>query len=377
MQPVSLEKLLAAHPEFQVEIIPETKMWGKLICHWDEKKANGVILHHIFSATIHLKNKDVYFDCRRRKIWAKMLSLSFTYPLLGTVKTLYHLSMIPVAKEIFNSLKGEQTVRTGLKNSVKSIADIVRTPLYAVVLLVISVASTCLIIVHPNAAYGARKLYGDIERSLNWGDKESAWILSKCFQSKFNLETVTDPEKMKDFKRLEKKYKRKLAKIENDKTLSTEQKAKEKKSLDWKWYNKQEEKGIWEDRGEWLSQRTSQRDDTDYSKIEADYQAALTHAKERYNKDIKETDKNFKGKAKKRIKEARRKGWEREKTEIEKLRRLSIAAAHYARWSIRDRQFNGWKTPFYWDSVCKIFQNMDRNITYVSRNLSRIKPKLA
>lgn len=179
-----LAKCSESHP-----VIKETKKWGKIICVWDEVKNDGQNLHHIYSATINLNNGDLYLDCRRRKIWAKCAVLTIGQPIKIAIKTGYHLSMIPVAKEIFKTLKGKQTKKELCINCAKSLADTVRTPLYGVALTITSLAAMIAIPFRPNLAYDFREAYGKIEQSLHWGVKHDKGTLSLCFQPIFNIDS--------------------------------------------------------------------------------------------------------------------------------------------------------------------------------------------
>lgn len=189
MNTLNIEQLVRDYPEFsEIKIIRENKKWGKILCEWTEIKKNGDQLHHLYASTINLQTGDLHMDCRRRKIFAKCLAVSVLRPFHAAVKTAYHLSMIPVAEEIFKGLKKQQTAKESLKNSAKSIADIVRTPLYGIALTIISIAALAIIPINPNRAYDFREAYGKVERSLEWGKKLTPWTMAPCFQSYVNID---------------------------------------------------------------------------------------------------------------------------------------------------------------------------------------------
>jgi len=94
--------------------------------------------------------------------------------------------MIPIFIEIGMTIAGKQSAKEGFKNSVRSIADIIRTPIYG---LTIMISSCALLIVGPfapHSIYSFRKALGEIEQCQNWGftgwSEKANWTLSSCFQ---------------------------------------------------------------------------------------------------------------------------------------------------------------------------------------------------
>jgi hypothetical protein len=96
--------------------------------------------------------------------------------------------MVPIALEILKFYNDEQTSKECFDNSVKSLADIVRTPVYGVVLTVISLAGVIAIPFSPNLAYDVREVYGNVEQSLNWGIRRTETTLARCFQPICNID---------------------------------------------------------------------------------------------------------------------------------------------------------------------------------------------
>lgn len=186
-QEVSFEEWVRENPIFEHQIVKENSRWGRVVCVWHEEKEDGKVLQHQFAACVNLKNGDVYLDCSKKKLFAKNLTLTFARPLHALFKTLYHASMIGMVVAVHKGIKKKQTGGTIFVNCVKELADIVRTPLYAVVLTVISATAVVLSVVHPKSLYDMRNLYGRVEQSLNWGKKQSSWTLAICFQSVFNI----------------------------------------------------------------------------------------------------------------------------------------------------------------------------------------------
>ena len=187
MDRLDFKQWLQLHPSLENRIIKENSKWGRIVTEWTEKKADGTNVTHLFAISINLKTGDCYLDCRRRKIWAKQAILVLARPLQGGLKTLYHLSMIPVAYEIFQGLKGHQSAKKTLKNVGKSVADIVRTPVYTIAMMIVGLAAVAIIPLSPNTAYDFRVWHGKLEQRLFWGEKHTDFTVAICFQSIFNV----------------------------------------------------------------------------------------------------------------------------------------------------------------------------------------------
>ena len=176
------------HPDFvSTKIVKESSKWGRIVCTWDEKKTDGPSIKHIFTATVDLKTGDVYMDCSKKKLWTKNVALACARPIHTVAKTLYHLSMAGVARQIYKAATGKKTKTEALKKSIRQIADIVRTPAYGVAMTVVNIAAAAIIPFSADKAYDLRNLHGRIEQSLNWGKKHTGWTLALCFQSGFNI----------------------------------------------------------------------------------------------------------------------------------------------------------------------------------------------
>jgi hypothetical protein len=188
MTKITLEQLYTYHPIFiSKNIIVENEKWGRIICEWTEFKKDAKKLHHTYAAIIHLQKEDLYLDCRCRKIFAKCVVLSITRPLHTLLKTAWHLSMIPIAYEIFKWIRNPSTKTDVLKNSVRSIVDIFRTPIYGITLTIISLVGAVIIPFSLKKAYDIREIYGNVEYDFLWKQKKTFWTLAPCFHSFFNI----------------------------------------------------------------------------------------------------------------------------------------------------------------------------------------------
>jgi hypothetical protein len=166
-------------------IIPtEDHKWGQLILAWNEKRGESLI-SHIYAPWVDLETwEGVYTDDRPGAIYAKCFFQCLVRPFRLVVKTIYHISMIPIFYEIALAVKKQQSVDRCLKNSIRSLADIIRTPLFDIANIIGSLALLIISPFSPMLLYPGRRLLGRIELILTWGPgtKASAWTLAECFQ---------------------------------------------------------------------------------------------------------------------------------------------------------------------------------------------------
>lgn len=159
----------------------------RLVIVWNERSTPdegiGLRLQHIFAAGIDTKNQ-VYIDCEKKLIYAKILLSTLFRPIVGTAFTLYCLSMAPIFKAIASACSGKITRSGAFHRSVKSLADIVRIPLYEVVMIVVGCAALLIAPLAPSTLYRFRELIGKIERSKCYGEFEGDFALTPCFQSR-------------------------------------------------------------------------------------------------------------------------------------------------------------------------------------------------
>lgn len=198
----------------------DSATYQRILCIWDERKLcydehddkyypaidpetqkPYPVLHHEYYATINTKTGDLYFDCRKRKIMAKHLSLLIGRPIHACVKTLWHASIIaPLACELFKLAKGKQvgkeiveyTWQEVAKHTWQSLQDIVRTPLYGLAMTATSLAGVLLGCIAPNTLYKTREIAGRLERAMLRIDDihdeyPRLWLLTPCFNPISNL----------------------------------------------------------------------------------------------------------------------------------------------------------------------------------------------
>lgn len=217
MTPVQFKEWKANNPALVEKYIFPTEgkdcNWGKLVCIWHEKKESGEVIQHIFCTCIDLRNGDVYLDCSKKKIYAKHICIVGLRCLQGIMKTAYHILLpVSIPMEIYNTIKSANKINAKLKiqhkeaemksncqiakecikNSAKSLADIVRTPVYCTAMAAVSIAAVIIGPLSPTRLYDLRKVSGDLEDRMNWGKKHSAWEMTPCFHPITNIKDLTE-----------------------------------------------------------------------------------------------------------------------------------------------------------------------------------------
>lgn len=165
----------------------ENCRWGRLIAPWNEILQDGKVRKHVVAFGLNLENGDIYLDCSKRKILAKMLMHTAIRPIYTVLKFGWH-ALIPISIPvvIYKTIKDNAKNTTGeiaklcLHNSLRSLADIVRTPAYGIAMTVVSIVTLAFALLNPNDLYEGRCLIGRLECSEQWGSKGSG--LMECFQ---------------------------------------------------------------------------------------------------------------------------------------------------------------------------------------------------
>lgn len=197
MQPLAVSGFLAKHPDlkpFIIETDGKESKWGRVVCEWREKSTG---LTHLFIPLINLKTGELYLDCSRKKIYAKFVAHTFTRPLHIFAKTLYHVVFVfsipttlfyTIMRGYEEKLPCKQIAKHCLRNCVRSLLDCLRTPLYGVALMVISIATLVIAPFRPNTVYDMRERVGQIVESLYWHEtSDYEYDLFPCFQPYYSL----------------------------------------------------------------------------------------------------------------------------------------------------------------------------------------------
>lgn len=164
----------------------DDSVYKRIICVWKEEN-----IEHQYHACINTTTGEMFLDCRRRKIMAKHITLALLRPIHTVVKTLWHLTIIgPLSIELYQLAQGKQTLKQLGNHTVKSLADIVRTPAYGLAMTILHLHAVFLGCIRPNTLYATRDVIGKLERKmLRVTNIRNAnyWALSPCFSPLSNI----------------------------------------------------------------------------------------------------------------------------------------------------------------------------------------------
>jgi len=167
--------------------------WAQLDCYCHIQSDEGVKTW-VYAAVVNCKTKKLYRDDTLILLAAKLSMLAIGTLFALSAKTLYHLFFpLPLTQKIFYEIKNRNSRpkkdlgKKILKEIGKNCADIIRTPLYALAMSILSIATTILAIYKKEYLYVGRALYGELQQSLNWGKKKGLWSFAPCMQPIANL----------------------------------------------------------------------------------------------------------------------------------------------------------------------------------------------
>lgn len=203
MQPLNFTDWRKTHPFIEDYIFyPEGKSrWARIVVPWhecvqNEQGQNIKDIYHKCAFCLDLFTGNVYLDCRKRKIWAKCAAVTINTPLIGLTKTLYHLALpFSVPIEIFQTIRAglqqehskKQITYEVLRDVGRSVADVIRTPLYTVALTIVALAAVCIGIFVPYQLYQFRSSFEYLENALNWNKRGLSWNMVPCFHLLSNV----------------------------------------------------------------------------------------------------------------------------------------------------------------------------------------------
>ena len=172
---------------------PRSK-WMQLTCHWNKINENNVIVPHCIEPIINAKTEKLYVPDQKSDMAIKFLGMIIYTPIALIAKTVYHLVLpISLGHQIFLAVnKFKATEDAAQKNGaphlakrivkviIRNLIDIVKTPLYAIAMTVVALATIIFSIFKSTFLYEGRVAYGELLMSLNWGNKKSIWTITPC-----------------------------------------------------------------------------------------------------------------------------------------------------------------------------------------------------
>jgi hypothetical protein len=109
-------------------------------------------------------------------------------PFHTMAKTLYHAAMIGVAIAIFDSLRKKSSPKILCQRVVRTLVDIVRTPLYETILTIVALTAVISAPFQPTLLYDFRALTAQLTHELHWGKRYSPPMnLTPCMARVANI----------------------------------------------------------------------------------------------------------------------------------------------------------------------------------------------
>lgn len=132
---------------------------------------------------------NIYRNDDKDIIYIKLVGNTLFRPIYFVAKTLSHLLLIETAMIIFKK-PDKYAVQTDKTTRVfRSLADIIRTPIFGVTMTIVSLAGVILSPFYPPLVYEIRATIAALARELNWGEevKHLKHDFSLCFQPLGNI----------------------------------------------------------------------------------------------------------------------------------------------------------------------------------------------
>lgn len=199
----------------------ENCTWGRLLCTWHEKGENPQKkrLHHVcFAVDLASLAGDIYIDDSKTTMFFKALGSIILRVIQVSMKTLFHATLplsLPIIlfhtimKELEHNRETEkkgqlnnihsvyQISRVCLNNCIDSVADIIRTPVYGLLMTISSLLAVLVAPFAPSKLYDFRKWAGDFEDELVAHDSLGFWKWTPCFHPFSNLNEIYKLKRVK------------------------------------------------------------------------------------------------------------------------------------------------------------------------------------
>lgn len=212
------------HPDFVSKRMFGTEgpscKWGRLETEWREKKigSNEPLIHKV-ALVFNRETGDYYLDCSKKKIYVKMLANFLLRPIDGLIRTLFHVC-VPLSIGLTCYITIDQAKRSNrnlakklekyenesteeaqqeaeklrkriltpskifqkcINNSLKSLSNIVRTPVYSVAMTIVSLAAVIVGPLAPKTLYDFREMQNKLLRSYHRMPEGQIFDITPCF----------------------------------------------------------------------------------------------------------------------------------------------------------------------------------------------------
>ncbi len=194
----SLDQFYQENPTFPQNLIIRTEgensRWARIKCAVNEQTDKSSILKHIYFPIIDLQTGGIYLDCSKKTIYKKLCVQALLRPFHIVFKTFYHLAFpISIPHIIYKTIKLAQKDAKEKKEPLNkrevdllcfkkighSLADIIRTPLYGLAIIIVSIAAVLICSFAFSKVYDFREKIGSLITKMQRGDNSND--LSPCF----------------------------------------------------------------------------------------------------------------------------------------------------------------------------------------------------
>lgn len=168
----------------------DPKRWGRIVCPWYEKKEMALV-QNIAVPLVDLELGTIWVETSKTAVYIKFCAQVIIRPIYSICKTAYHIWLpfsipyeiaIGIEEGFSKKIGFVKTAKLCCLRSLKSIADIARTPLYGLALTVHALAAVIILPFKAHMAYEMMQTSGKIEQSLYWGKHLAPGTLFRCFQ---------------------------------------------------------------------------------------------------------------------------------------------------------------------------------------------------
>lgn len=176
---------------FRMEGDPEG--WGRLVCEWNEfNETKTHYVTHLYVAVINFNNGHLWIETTRKIVYMKFFLQLFRV-VHALCKMVYHVFIpISIPCEIYLEMKAckksqEPALGRVIIRIMKSVADILRTPLFELILIAYTITALVITPFQPRWIFPMMERSGQIEKKLYWGQKQAPGTLAVCFQSNCSI----------------------------------------------------------------------------------------------------------------------------------------------------------------------------------------------
>lgn len=178
--------------------------WGVIRLNVTKKKdGKTTLIQRKYVICLDLQSDyigNLYYADSKLAIYGKIFFSILSRPVHLLAKMVYHAAFIGFTRAIIKGIHKNKPIKEICKSAVCNLVDIVRTPIFEVALVVISLAGLLAIPFNPMLAYDFRAAIGQLSHELYWGKKYHLFIdLTPCMRRRVNImDLELNRQKIKD-----------------------------------------------------------------------------------------------------------------------------------------------------------------------------------